>query len=63
MPLLTVPTDVWAHATIEFVQVTPLGREFTIEIGYRVGWDEEHTVGARLRQGRLIELNGSVLAP
>lgn len=34
-----------------------------LEIGLRVAWDEEHTLGARLRDGRLIELNGSVLEP
>ena len=28
-----------------------------------VAWDEEHTLGARIRDGRLVELNGSVLRP
>ena len=34
-----------------------------LEFGLAVAWDEEHTVGARIRNGRLVELNGSVLAP
>jgi hypothetical protein len=63
MPQMAAPGDVWAHASIEFVQITPLDGELTVEIGYRVAWDDEHTLGARLRQGRLLELNGSVLAP
>ena len=53
----------WRHTAVEFVQVTPLSGQLTVEIGYRVAWDEEHTLGARLRDGRLIELCGSVLAP
>ena len=53
----------WPHAHAEYVQVAPLDGALTIEIGYRVDWDEEHTLGARVREGRLIELNGSVLRP
>jgi hypothetical protein len=45
------------------VAVITLDGELSVEIGYRVAWDEEHTLGARLRNGRLIELNGSVLPP
>ena len=37
--------------------------DLTVELGYRVAWDEEHTLGARIRDGRLVELNGSVLEP
>lgn len=33
-----------------------------IEIAYETDWDEEHTVGARIRNGKLIEMNGSILA-
>jgi len=33
----------------------------TVEgVAYRVAWDEEHTVGARIQDWRLIELCGSV---
>src|SRR5215510_574082 len=47
--LLNIRTasDVWPHTTIEFVQITPLDGKLTVEIGYRVTWDEEHTLGAR----------------
>jgi hypothetical protein len=48
---------------VAFVQVAPLDGRLTLEVGLRVAWDEEHTLGARLHDGRLLELNGSVLAP
>ncbi len=63
LPAVDGPDGVWPHASAEFVQVAPLDRRLTIEIGYRVAWDEEHTLGAQIRDGRLIGLNGSVLAP
>ena len=63
LPAIDGPEGVWPHTAVEFVQVTPLSGQLTVEIGYRVAWDEEHTLGARLRDGQLIELCGSVLAP
>jgi hypothetical protein len=63
MPALAEAPSVWLHTSIAFVQVAPLDGQLTVEIGYRVAWDEEHTLGARLRNGRLVELNGSVLPP
>lgn len=63
LPRLVEPREVWPHTSVEFVQVLSLDGALAVEIGYRVAWDEEHVVGARLRRGRLIELNGSVLPP
>ena len=63
LPRITQPDQVWPHTVIEFVAVITLDGELSVEIGYRVAWDDEHTLGARLRNGRLIELNGSVLPP
>jgi hypothetical protein len=63
LPRVTQPDEVWPHTSVEFVAVITLDGEICVEIGYRVAWDEEHTLGARLRNGRLIELNGSVLPP
>ena len=57
------PSDVWAHTTIDYIQVAPLEGLLTVEFGLRVAWDEEHTLGACLRGGTLVGLNGSVLAP
>lgn len=63
LPNIQSADDIWPFATIEFVQVMPLDGELTVEIGYRVDWDDEHTLGARWCNGQLIELNGSVLPP
>ena len=63
VPKINDPAGVWPHVEARFVSVTPLSGEPVVEIGYEVAWDEEHTLGARLRDGQLLELSGSVLAP
>ena len=63
LPAITTPSSVWPYTTVAFVQIGPLSGALTVEIGYRVAWDEEHTLGARLRDGQLVELCGSVLSP
>lgn len=64
LPRISQAQEVWSYTSVEFVAVITLDRNpGCIEIGYRVAWDEEHTLGARLRDGHLVELNGSVLAP
>lgn len=55
--------DVWAYVEIEYVAVYYLANKLATEIAYRTEWDEEHTVAARLQDGELIELCGSVLRP
>lgn len=45
------------------VAVIRLDRRLVLEFGYRVPWDEEHLLGARVLDGTLIELNGSVQEP
>jgi hypothetical protein len=63
LPKIEKPDSVWPFTTVEFVQVAPLDGVLMVEIGYRVAWDEEHTLGARIRDGQLLELCGSVLCP
>ena len=63
LPSLREPSQVWLHVEPQFVSVSPLDGTMTIELGYVAAWDEEHTLGARFQQGRLVELNGSVLPP
>lgn len=60
LPPIRVPSDVWPHTSVEQVLVEPLDGILTIEIAYNVRWDEEHTLGARIRDGRVVELCGSV---
>lgn len=54
---------IWPHATLQYALLAPFEGELTCELGYEVAWDPEHTLGARLRDGVLVELNGSVVAP
>jgi hypothetical protein len=46
-----------------YVAVVELDRRLVLEFGYVVPWDDDHTLGARVSDGTLIELNGSVIAP
>jgi hypothetical protein len=57
--------DVWPYVSAVWVRVEPLRGSPTdgpiVEIAYRVAWDEEHTVGARIQEWKLFELCGSVI--
>ncbi len=59
-PTIQAPSEVWPHTRVERVLVEPLGGISTVEIAYRVAWDQEHTVGAWIRDWRVFELCGSV---
>lgn len=54
------PEDTWAHVAVTVVDVDPARVEFPVEIQLRAAWDEEHTLGVRIRGGSLVELCGSV---
>lgn len=51
--------DVWPHAKLSYVVVIPQEGALTLELGYQAEWDEDHTLGARFRDGKLVELDGS----
>jgi hypothetical protein len=57
------PDDAWPHVAPAYLAVVPLQGTLTVELGLHAAWDDEHLLGARLRAGRLLELNGSVLMP
>ena len=63
LPSSTNPNSVWPYVTTVYVSVAPMEGVLTAEIGYRTTWDEEHTLGARIQEGRFLELCGSVLEP
>lgn len=46
-----------------FVAVIALDGLPTIEFGFEVPWDDEHTIGVCLRDDVVVECNGSVLEP
>jgi hypothetical protein len=60
LPPLGDTEAVWRFVIPVHVLIAPVLGRLTVEIGLRADWDEEHTLGARLRDWRLIELNGSV---
>ena len=59
-PPITRAEEVWSHVDPAHVLIEPLQGTPTVEVAYRVGWDAEHTVAARLQGWRFVELCGSV---
>lgn len=62
-PVIRSPGEVWPHVSLVFVSILPLDGVLTVELGYTMAWDEEHTLGARVQDGTVLELCGSVLPP
>ena len=60
VPVIDDPRAVWAQTQVALVDVDASRRAFPVEIRITVGWDEDHTLGARLNGTTLVELNGSV---
>lgn len=63
VPALSAPVEVWPHVTLSSLQVRPYGARDEVEVALRVVWDEEHTLGALVRDGEFAGLNGSILEP
>jgi len=59
-PEIASAEAVWPHVMPAHVLIEPIQGVPTVEIAFRVAWDEEHTVGARFQNWKLIVLNGSV---
>jgi hypothetical protein len=59
--LLANPPEVWPYVRSVHIIAAPVRGRLTIEIGYSVQWDIEHTLGAIVADWRLVELNGSVI--
>lgn len=64
-PLIDSAADVSPHVYLQWIDIGPLEGSPSdgpvIEVAYRVAWDEEHTVGVRIQDGRVFELCGSTL--
>lgn len=54
---------VWAHAAPTSVEIKPFRSLNELQVAIRVAWDEEHTLGALIRDAQLAGLNGSILEP
>lgn len=62
--LLRIKTaaDTWNFIQPRAVAIKPIAGELTIELALAAAWDEEHTLGVYIRDGRLVEFNASILA-
>jgi hypothetical protein len=59
-PTIQAPMDVWPHTKVDRVLIEPIQGISTVEVAYRVAWDEEHTLGAWIRDWHVFKLCGSV---
>lgn len=57
------PEEAWRQASLQAAVVEPMAGIMTTELCFTTTWDEEHTLGARLQQGKWLELCGSTLLP
>jgi hypothetical protein len=55
--------EVWKHVTLASVEIKPHRSLRELQVALSVSWDDEHTLGALIRDAQLVELNGSILAP
>jgi hypothetical protein len=60
-PRIPGPGEVWQYVYPSHVLIEPMEGVPTVEVAYRVEWDEEHTVGACFQDWKFLELCGSVI--
>lgn len=60
IPSISTPEQVWAHVSLQSVEIIKLSGVITTEFVYSAAWDEDHMLGARFQGGRFVELCGSV---
>lgn len=53
--------SLWKEVRLVQVTIEMQADKPTIELAYEVTWDEEHTLGAVIVEGKFVELNGSIL--
>ena len=63
LPDIALPSDVWSHVTLSSVEIGPHRSLDEVQVAIRTAWDDEHTLGALMRDGVLVGLNGSILEP
>jgi len=63
VPKLTAASQVWPQVQLVHVLVDTVDKAMAVELVYTAAWDEEHMLGARFSDGKLLELNGSVVLP
>jgi hypothetical protein len=59
-PTIKGKEDIWPYVSPAHILIKPFRGIPTIEIAFRVEWDEEHAVGAIFQKWQFVELCGSV---
>ena len=54
------PADTWAFIEPKALTVKSVAGHLTAELALASAWDEEHTFGVYIRDGRLVEFNASI---
>jgi len=63
LPDIRASADVWSHVELLSIEIRPYKAADEFQVAVRTAWDDEHTLGALVRDGVLVGLNGSILAP
>jgi hypothetical protein len=63
LPNITTPGEVWAHVTLSSVEIKPFRSLGEFQVALRTAWDDEHTLGALVRDVTLVGVNGSIVDP
>jgi hypothetical protein len=59
-PKLLSADEVWNHVRLKRVWVGAYGAPNDVELAYSASWELEHTAGALIRDGQLVEFCASV---
>ena len=59
-PKLHTPDDVWEKVRLKRVWVGAYGKANDVELAWSASWELEHTAGAIIRAGELVEFSASV---
>lgn len=60
LPTISSHSNVWPHVKLVRVWVNAYGKDKDIELAYWPSWEIEHTAGAVIRDGQVIEFSASV---
>ena len=63
LPDIATSADVWPHIVLSSVEIKPYQSLDEFQVAIRTAWDDEHTLGAIVRDATLVGLNGSILEP
>ena len=63
LPDIATSAEVWSHVVVSSVEIKPYQSLDEFQVAIRTTWDDEHTLGAIVRNATLVGVNGSILEP